>query len=71
MLCAALGVLATPAILYFAGPNMMGGGLQLGPIAVIVFGTGILGIAIGLGWMIRILRPDPEPDTKSWRYRGR
>jgi hypothetical protein len=29
----------------------------------------ILGIVIGLVWMVRILRADPEPDAKSWRYR--
>jgi hypothetical protein len=71
MLASALIVLAAPAILFLAAPNSMGGGLQLGFVAIIVFGTGILGIVIGLTWMIRILRADPEPDAKAWRYRGR
>jgi hypothetical protein len=24
---------------------------------------------LGLGWMVRIYRADPEPDRRSWRYR--
>ena len=71
MLCSSLLFVATPAILSLSAPNTMGGGLQFGPVAFIVFGTGILGMAIGLTWMIRILRADPEPDAKAWRYRGR
>ena len=40
-----------------------------GPIAVVVPATGILGLIVGLAWMIRILRSDPDPDAKAWRYR--
>jgi len=25
---------------------------------------------LGLAWMVRIYRADPEPDSRSWRYRG-
>jgi len=24
---------------------------------------------LGLGWMVRIYRADPEPDAHNWRYR--
>jgi hypothetical protein len=34
-------------------------------------GLGILGILVGLAWMVRILRADPEPDSSAWRYRDR
>lgn len=44
----------------FAGP---------GPIWVIVPGTAILGLVIGLLWMVRILRAHHEPEAKGWRYR--
>lgn len=32
----------------------------------------VVGLAIyfiGLGWMVRIYRADPEPYRRSWRYR--
>jgi type IV secretory pathway TrbD component len=32
---------------------------------------GVLGILVGLAWMVRILRADPEPDSSAWRYRDR
>jgi hypothetical protein len=36
----------------------------------VAFGiAGLAGMFAGLGWMIRICRADPEPDTRTWRYR--
>jgi hypothetical protein len=32
--------------------------------------AGAIGYLIGLGWMIRIYRADPEPEEASWRYRS-
>jgi len=32
---------------------------------------GFAGFGIGLLWMWRIVRADPEPDSRSWRYRHR
>lgn len=41
-------------------------GLPVGP----VLGTvGSVGVVVGLVWMIRIHRADPEPDQHAWRYR--
>ena len=40
-----------------------------GPISLIVPGIGILGLVIGLVWMVRILRAHQEPEPKGWRYR--
>lgn len=31
--------------------------------------AGLIGVLIGLVWMIRIYRADPEPDQRAWRYR--
>ncbi len=33
--------------------------------------VGITGIVVGLAWMIRIHRANPEPDQRAWRYRER
>jgi hypothetical protein len=32
--------------------------------------VGAGGYVVGLAWMIRIYRADPEPDQRSWRYRS-
>jgi hypothetical protein len=31
--------------------------------------AGVASYFVGLGWMVRIYRANPEPDTQSWRYR--
>jgi hypothetical protein len=30
---------------------------------------GIVMYFLGLGWMVRIYRADPDPDARNWRYR--
>jgi hypothetical protein len=57
-----LFVLAAPDYMYTPEPK---------PPDVIVFGIPVLGFVIGLAWMWRILRADPEPDSEAWRYRER
>jgi hypothetical protein len=54
--------LAAPNYMYTPEPN---------PPDVLVFGIPVLGFVIGLAWMWRILRADPEPDSEAWRYRER
>jgi hypothetical protein len=27
------------------------------------------GVIVGIAWMVRLSRPDPEPGERSWRYR--
>jgi hypothetical protein len=67
MFAAAIFTLLLSAFLIVAAPNSMGGGSPgPGPAALI----GVVGLAVGILWMVRILRADPEPDAKSWRYRG-
>ena len=41
------------------------------PTGVLIGVVGAVGSATGLIWMWRIARADPEPDTRSWRYRQR
>ncbi len=59
------------AFLFLSLPNMIRGYFEPGLIVLIAPGLGILGVMVGLAWMIRILRADPEPDSSSWRYRDR
>lgn len=69
MILGVLVVLAFPAFLFIAAPNSMGGGNDPGPIQWLVPAIGIAGLIVGLVWMVRILRADPEPGAKFWRYR--
>jgi len=41
-------------------------GLTLDEVSLVV---GFGGMALGLGWMVRIYRADPEPGKRTWRYR--
>lgn len=43
--------------------------LLTSPVALTV--AGVAGATIGLAWMIRIYRAEPERDQDSWRYRSR
>jgi hypothetical protein len=53
-------------------PNTMGGGFFEPSLTEwILPGLGVLGILLGLAWMVRIFRADPEPDSSAWRYRER
>ena len=31
----------------------------------------VVGVIVGLVWMVRIYRADPEPDQQAWRYRAK
>jgi hypothetical protein len=69
----AVSPLAVVAFLFVAAPNGPQGMYlqEPQPHALVVAAPfiPILGIVIGLVWMVRIFRADPEPDAKSWRYR--
>ena len=67
LFAAVLILLAFVAFLFLNMPNTFGPYL----IEWIAPGLGILGILVGLAWMIRILRADPEPNSSAWRYRDR
>jgi hypothetical protein len=38
-------------------------------VSFLVIGGGVGGMLLGLAWMIRIYRADPEPDESSFRFR--
>jgi hypothetical protein len=61
--------LGLAAFFFIAAPNFTGGFYDPGPIGLIIPAIGFAALFVGLVWMIRILRADPEPDAKSWRYR--
>jgi hypothetical protein len=69
MFAVAVVTVAVYAFLFVAAPNFTDGFYNPGPIGLLVPAIGVAALAVGLGWMIRILRADPEPDAKSWRYR--
>jgi hypothetical protein len=74
MLAGAITLVVSLAFLFVAAPNTTGGGMMrpsefATAVGMIVPGAGVLGLVIGLAWMWRILRANPEPDTRSWRYR--
>ena len=68
MILGVLVVLSFPAFLFIAAPNFTGG-YDPRPIGLIVPAIGVVGLVVGLIWMVRIFRADPEPKTKGWRYR--
>jgi protein-S-isoprenylcysteine O-methyltransferase Ste14 len=72
LVAAVLVLLAFVAILFLNLPNTMGGPFFEPSLTEwIVPGLGVLGILVGLAWMVRIIRADPEPDSSAWRYRER
>jgi len=71
MFAVVLLLVAFVAFLFLSPPNTIGGYIEPGLIEWIAPGLGILGILVGLAWMVRIIRADPEPDSSAWRYRDR
>ena len=60
-----LGIL----FVWIAQPGFTGGGLSQPWYVTALPWIALAGYAIGLAWMIRIYRADPEPDRSIWRYR--
>ena len=69
MFAVAVLPLAVAAFFFVAAPNFIDGFYNPSPIGLLVPAIGVAALVVGLVWMIRILRADPEPDAKSWRYR--
>jgi hypothetical protein len=70
-LALAIAAPVVAAFLWVAAPGTMGGGMFYGaPLIVTLFPlTGVVGFIVGLIWIIRLSRPDPEAGEPSWRYR--
>jgi NADH:ubiquinone oxidoreductase subunit K len=73
LIAAAVFVMVLPLALFLAGPQTTGGMQRSSAIADIVsflvIGCGVGGMLLGLAWIIRIYRADPEPDESSFRFR--
>jgi hypothetical protein len=66
---ALLGFIVAPAgssPMFATPPDLLGI-----PAGVVTSLAGVAGVVVGLTWMIRIYRSDPEPDQHAWRYRQR
>jgi hypothetical protein len=70
MLAAAILAVAFIILIVLAAPNYMYTP-EPKPPDVFMLGIPVLGFVIGLAWMWRILRANPEPDSEVWRYRER
>lgn len=55
--------------LFIAAPGTTGGSLIESPLESALPWAAAVGIVVGIGWMIRLSRPDPEAGERSWRYR--
>ena len=59
------------AFLYVAAPGFTGGGWrEPWLIEKLLPWAGVAGVIVGLVWMIRLARPEPEGDERTWRYRN-
>ena len=68
---AVLALLAFVGFLFLSMPNTTAPLFEPALTEWILPGLGVLGILVGLAWMVRILRSDPEPGSSAWRYRER
>jgi hypothetical protein len=67
----AFAVPVVGGLLLVAAPGTMGGGMfYVGPpfVPLLPWG-GAVGVIVGIVWMLRLSRPNPEAGERSWRYR--
>lgn len=74
LIAVAVGLTAATALLLVAAPHgpspmFVPGWLEIATMGL--YGVAITGLVVGLVWMIRIHRANPEPDQRAWRYRER
>lgn len=55
--------------MYVAAPGFSGGMREPWLLEQLLPWASIGGLIIGLIWMIRLSRPDPEAGERTWRYR--
>jgi hypothetical protein len=61
------------AFLFIAGPRSIGA-MQFGPPSMLEWLVPVVGVAlnlVGLVWMVRIYRADPEAHSSFWRSHRR
>ena len=69
LLIAAIAMPAFVVLLRVTQPGLSGGMYEPQWYEVALPWAGVAGYLLGLSWMIRIYRADPEPDERTWRYR--
>ena len=72
MIVIAIAIPVLLGLLVMSAPNTMGGGMQTGdpgPLGTVLIGVAILAYVVGLAWMVRIYRADPEAHVSFWRSR--
>ena len=57
--------------LFVAQPGTMGGGWFYKPwlIEILFPWVAVAGVVVGIVWMLRLSRQDPEAGERTWRYR--
>ena len=69
-LAVAFGAPLFAAFLWVAAPGSFEGGFYREPLLVSLLPwLGVIGVVVGIVWMIRIYRADAEPIETTWRYR--
>ena len=72
MIAMAVLAIAATALVTLATPQFIEPMFLEPPVWSNVFtAIGLVGPIVGLVWMVRIYRADPEPDQSAWRYRAK
>ena len=56
------------AFLYVAAPGFTGGTREPWLIERLLPWAAVAGVIVGLAWMIRLARPEPEGGERTWRF---
>lgn len=56
------------AFLYVAAPGFTGGPREPWLLEQLLPWAGVAGVILGLVWMIRLSRPEPEGGERTWWY---
>jgi membrane associated rhomboid family serine protease len=57
------------AFLYVAAPGFIGGLTEPSLLESALPWAAAAGVIVGIAWMVRLSRTDPERGERSWRYR--
>ena len=69
---AVIAISGTAFVTLFPFPQLTGPMFLEPPVwSKVLTALAVVGVIVGLVWMVRIYRADPEPDQKAWRYRAR
>lgn len=61
---------AVAGIMWMAAPGMIGPMFyEPPPFGWLLPLAAVVGVVVGIVWMLRLSRPDPEAGERTWRYR--